>query len=86
MTLRLLREQSDPLMWYVKYFNISQTISTTALSILKTFIHDPLVEWNRGRVRNESKEMVQYHCSLTFNINMFIKNRLHLLRILKIAY
>ena len=52
-------------MWYVKYSNISQTISTMALSVLKmslkTFIHDPLVEWNRGRVRNESKEMVQYH-------------------------
>lgn len=39
VTLRLLREQSDPLM-----------------CILKTFIHDPLVEWNRGRGRNESKE------------------------------
>lgn len=24
VTLRLLREQSDPLMWYVKYFSISQ--------------------------------------------------------------
>ena len=59
VTLRLLREQSDPLMWYVEYFNIAQTISTMALSILKTFIHDPLVEWNRGRVRNESKETVQ---------------------------
>ena len=61
MTLRLLREQSDPLMWCVKYLIFSQTTSTMALiSILKTFIHDPLVEWNRGRVRNESKETVQY--------------------------
>ncbi|XP_065918364.1 serine/threonine-protein kinase ATR-like isoform X5 [Dysidea avara] len=37
VTLRLLREQSDPLM-----------------CVLKTFIHDPLVEWNRGRGRSES--------------------------------
>ena len=39
------------------------------LSILKTFIHDPLVEWNRGRSRNESKEtVITYCCSPKFNV------------------
>lgn len=59
VTLRVMRDQMDPLMRWVSrviYHNITQGVdfihvsykwTAFLLSVLRTFIHDPLVEWRK---------------------------------------
>ena len=60
-TMKVLRQDSDALIWYVYIPSSCLPILCSILtfmksSVLKTFIHDPLVEWEKVKGRPASAE------------------------------
>ena len=59
-TMKVLRQDSDALIWYVcvclVHNNFMKQTSFHKPSVLKTFIHDPLVEWEKVKGRPASAE------------------------------
>ena len=57
-TMKVLRQDSDALIWYVCVCLVLHVANKLSLkpSVLKTFIHDPLVEWEKVKGRPASAE------------------------------